>query len=160
MSSKKRYRPRAIKPLSWAIAMQGACLLSEEDQSIRVEPIRHAVELIAQGKGGKDEWQGIFDAFNMTEEFSRMPKVMQGATDYIHSMQSVIIGILDRQKASQTKALYPTELSDLRAFVDLWAELLTTVTHHEYFKAEENTHRRLRAILSSKTPGVRIVEAA
>ena len=160
MSSRKRYRPKGVNVQSWVVAMQGACLLSEEDQRIRVEPIRHSVELIAQGKGGKEEWQGVFDALNMIEEFSRMPKVMRNARDYIESTQGVIVGILDRQKASQTKALYPSELADLRSMVDLWAELLTTVTHHEYFKAEENTHRRLKAILASKTPGVRIVEAA
>ena len=47
-----------------------------------------------------------------------------------------------------------SELADLRGLVETWR----TVTHAEYFQAEERTHQRLKAILSSKTPGVRVVE--
>lgn len=51
-----------------------------------------------------------------------------------------------------------SELADLRGLVETWCDVLSTVTHAEYFQAEERTHQRLKAILSSKTPGVRVVE--
>ena len=82
--------------------------------------------------------------------------------DYINAIQGVVVKILDRQKATGTKALYPGELEDLRGMVDLWVELLSTVTHREYFTAEERAQKKLQTVLRAKGPveGVRIVEAA
>lgn len=160
MSNRKRYRPRGASPDAWIIAMQGSCLLSQADQELRSKPVFDAVEMISKGNGTRDCWSVIFDALNMTEEFSRMPKVMQGATDYIESMQGVVVGIIDRQREAKARALYPSELKDLREFADLWEELLSTVTHREFFVAETNVNNRLRSIVASKTPGVRVVEAA
>ena len=74
-------------------------------------------------------------------------------------MQGVVVGILDRAKTG-ARALYPSELDDLRGLSDLWAEVLSTVTHREYFECEDATHKRLSAILRSKTPGVRVGEVA
>ncbi|MDE2403071.1 MAG: hypothetical protein KGL90_15555, partial [Burkholderiales bacterium] len=91
-----------------------------------------------------------------------MPTVMRNAGDYINTMQGVIVKILGRQKATGTKALYPGELEDLRGMVDVWVELLSTVTHREYFTAEERAQKRLQTVLRAKNPvaGVRVVEAA
>lgn len=158
MSNRKRYKPRGVSPISWQIAIQGSCLLSKSDQDVRVNLLSEAVEKIAKGDGTKQVWQAVFDCMNMLEAFSRMPKVMRNANDYIESMQAVIVGLLDRQKKTGTKALYPSELADLRGLVEVWADVLSTVTHAEYFQAEERTHQRLKAILSSKTRGVRVVE--
>lgn len=135
MSSRKRYRPKGVSADSWKIAIQGSCLLSKADQYVRVNLLSDAVEKIGKGQGSKEIWQAVFDCINMLEAFSRMPKVMRNADDYIESMQSVIVGL-----------------------VETWRDVLSTVTHAEYFQAEERTHQRLRAILSSKTPGVRVVE--
>jgi len=158
MSDRKRYRPRGVSPISWQIAIQGSCLLSKADQDSRVNLLADAIEKIGKGEGTKQIWQAVFDCMNMLEAFSRMPKVMRNANDYIESMQAVIVGLLDRQKQTGTKALYPSELADLRGLVEVWRDLLSTVTHAEYFQAEERTHQRLKAILGSKTRGVRVVE--
>lgn len=158
MSARKRYKPRGVSLASLQIAIQGSCLLSKADQDSRVTLLADAVEKIGKGQGTKEIWQSVFDCMNMLEAFSRMPKVMRNANDYIESMQAVIVGLLDRQKKTGTKALYPSELADLRGLVDTWRDVLSTVTHAEYFQAEERTHQRLKAILSSKTRGVRVVE--
>lgn len=160
MRPRKQYKPKGVSPVSWQIAIQGQCLLSKPDQETRVKLLSDAVDKIGKGQGDKPTWQAVFDCMNMLEAFSRMPKVMRGAEDYIESMQAVIVGLLDRQKQTGTKALYPSELADLRGLVETWADVLSTVTHHEYFEAEERTHQRLKAILSSKTRGVRVVEVA
>lgn len=157
MRKRSNHQVRHTNPDSWRVAMQGSMLLSKPDQEARTEPVIQAVALISQGKATKPHWQAIFDALNMLEQFSRMPKVMRGAQDWIESMQAVIVGILDRSK-SGTKALHPSELADLRGMADLWVDVLSTVTHREYFECEEKTHQRLAAILKSKTPGVRVVE--
>lgn len=158
MSARKRYRPKGVSADSWKIAIQGSCLLSKADQKARADLLSDAVEKIGKGQGSKEIWQSVFDCMNMLEAFSRMPKVMRNADDYIESMQSVIVGLLDRQKQTGTKALYASELADLRGLVETWRDVLSTVTHAEYFQAEERTHQRLKAILSSKTRGVRVVE--
>lgn len=161
MSARKRYRPKHRPSTNTLfVAMQGVMLLTQEDVAKASEPVTTAITHIAQGAGSQADWQAVFDALNMLEQFGRMPKVMRGAADYVHSMQTVIVGVLDRQRASGSKALYPGELEDLRGFVDQWAEVLSVVTHREYFEAEEKTHQRLVSILRSKTPGVRVVEVA
>lgn len=158
MSKRKAYKPKALSTEAWRIAMQGSMLLAKDDQEARIKPVAEAIEAISQGKAGKPEWQAVFDCLNMLEQFSRMPKVMRNATDWINSMQSVVISLLSRQKQKGTKALYPHELEDLRGLLSLWEEVLSTVTHREYFKAEEITHHRLTSILRSGTRGVSVVE--
>ena len=157
MRKRSNYQHRTPNPESWRIAMQGSMLLTKANQIARTAPVSDAVTLVSQGKATKNEWQAIFDAINMLDQFSRMPAVMRGASDWINSMQGVVVGILDRAKTG-ARALYPSELDDLRGLSDLWAEVLSTVTHREYFECEEKMHQRLAAILKSKTPGVRVVE--
>lgn len=156
---RKKYRPRwAAKPVTLQLAIQGVAYLSQEDQSARVTPVREAVAFIAQGKASKEHWSAIFDALNMLEQFNQMPQVMKGGRDYIESMQNVIVAILDRAKEGK-RALYPSELEDLRGFADLWADVLSTVTHRDYYVCETKTHQRLVQVLR-EGKGVKILEAA
>lgn len=159
MSKRKAYRPRWVaKPVTLQLAIQGVAKLSQADQEAKSAPIREAVEAIAQGKGTKEHWSAIFDALNMLEQFNQMPKVMTGAQDYIESMQAVIVAILDRAKEGK-RALYPAELQDLRGFADLWADVLSTVTHRDFFVCQEKTHKRLVQVIRSGE-GVKVLEAA
>jgi len=155
---RKKYRPKPVKTCTLQLAMQGWAYLSKEDQAARVNPVREAVSFISKGAGAKEHWSAIFDALNMLEQFNQMPQVMTGARDYIESMQTVIVNILDRAKEGK-RALYPTELEDLRGFADLWAEVLTTVTHRDYYVCETKTHQRLVQVLR-EGKGVKVLEAA
>ena len=161
MSKRKRYRPRPVNPNVLALAGIGQSKLMTEDQEARITPPRLALEQITKGQASKADWQAIFDVINMLDRFVKMPTVMRHGRDYLNTMQGVVVGILDRQKATGTKALYPGELEDLRGLVDLWAELLATVTHREYSLAEDRAHARLVSVLRSKkpVPGVRVCEA-
>lgn len=156
---RKKYRPRWVaKPVTLQLAIQGVAYLSQEDQDARVAPVREAVAFIAQGKAAKEHWSAIFDALNMLEQFNQMPQVMKGGRDYIESMQNVIVSILDRAKEGK-RALYPSELEDLRGFVDLWADVLSTVTHRDYYVCETKTHQRLVQVIRTGK-GVKVLEAA
>jgi len=161
MSKRKRYRPRPVNPNVLAIAGIGQSKLTTGDQEARIAPPRLALEQITKGQASKADWQAIFDVINMLDRFVKMPTVMRHGRDYLNTMQGVVVGILDRQKATGTKALYPGELEDLRGLVDLWAELLATVTHREYSLAEDRAHARLVSVLRAKkpVPGVRVCEA-
>ena len=159
---RKKYRPRLARTDVFALAIQGTALLAKADQATMAEPVKLAVDRIAQGIATRDDWQDVFDVLNRLERFATMPTVMRNGADYINTIQGVIVKILDRQKSTGTKTLYPGELEDLRALVDLWVELLSTVTHREYFTAEERAQKKLQTVLRAKhpAPGVRFVEAA
>jgi hypothetical protein len=155
----KKYTPKGVNRESWKVAMQGAMLLSETDQAIRANRVRDAVALIAAGSGDVVAWSSVFDAVNLLEQFSRSPKIMTGAADYILSMHIVISAVLERRKNGGDD-IRPAEVQDLRDFADLYAEVLSVVTHHEYRIAEEKTRQRLWAIRNSCTKGVTVLEVA
>lgn len=159
MSKRKAYRPRWVASASLLqIAFQGVALLSKEDQEAKATPVRQAVEAIAKGEGNQAHWSAIFDALNMVEQFNQMPQVMKGARGYVESMQSVIVAILDRQREGK-KALYASELQDLRGFAELWADVLSTVTHRDFFVCQEKTHKRLVKVIR-EGKGVKVLEVA
>ena len=155
---RKRYRPKGVNPNVLALAGIGQAKLTPEDQDERTGPPKLALEQISKGQASQADWQAIFDVINMLDRFVRMPTVMRHGKDYLSTIQNVVCTILDRQKATGTKALYPSELEDLRGLVELWAELLATVTHREYATAEERAHARLVSVLRAKKPvqGVRV----
>lgn len=161
MSKRKRYRQKPVNPNVLALASIGQSKLTTEDQDSCTGPPRLALDQITKGQASQDDWQAIFDVINMLDRFVRMPTVMRHGRDYLNTIQGVVCTILDRQKATGTKALHPSELEDLRGLVDLWAELLSTVTHREYSMAEERAHARLVSVLRAKKPiqGVRVCEA-
>jgi len=158
---RKKYRQKPVNLNVLALAGIGQSKLTPEDQEARIAPPRLALEQITKGQASKADWQAIFDVINMLDRFVRMPTVMRHGRDYLNTIQGVVCTILDRQKATGTKALYPSELEDLRGLVDLWEELLSTVTHREYSMAEERAHARLVSVLRAKKPiqGVRVCEA-
>lgn len=153
---RKKYRPKGVSLNSVFIATMGVRFLSGPDIEARAKPVRDAVDLIRTGQASKAQWQAIFDALNMIEQFGQMPGVIQGGLrEWVEVQQETIIGILDRKG---TRALYAAELDDLTALVEMWESILNNVTHRQYFEAEEATHKRLVAILRSGTPGVRVVK--
>ena len=155
---RKQYKPKHVNPVSWKVAMMGQCKLGQYDQDQFSAPVKLAVDNAAKACASKADWQAIFDVANMLDTFSTMPKVMQGARDYVRSIQSAIESIMVRQKASQTRTLYATEINDLRGMVELWCEVLTVVTMAEYLQCQEKTHMRIVQALRCKT-GAIVVEA-
>lgn len=156
---RKKYRPKGVNPAFLQLAIQGAAKLSAHDQENRLAAPRLAVEQIAKGTASKADWQAVFDVINMLDRFVKMPTVMRNGKDYLNTIQGVVCMILDRQKKTGTKALYPGELEDLRGLLDLWGEILSTVTHREYFEAEDRAHKRLMTVLRSKNfQGARVVD--
>ena len=144
---RKKYRPKPARVDAIALAVQGMARLTQADQDKMAAPSAHAVDQIAKGIATQADWQAIFDVVNMLDRFVTMPRVMRGGQDYLESIQAVIVGILDRHKKTGSKALYPGELADLRGLVDLWKEVLSVVTHREFFEAEEKSHKRLVSVI-------------
>lgn len=105
MRKRSSYRPQGANPQAWIVAMQGASLLSKSDQASRAMKVHLAVDAIRRGEASTDEWRDVFDALNMVEAFAGMPSVMQGASEFVQHQQETIVAILDRQKATGSKAL-------------------------------------------------------
>jgi len=158
MSKRKAYKPKHVNPVSWKVAMMGQCKLSRHDQEQFASPVVLAVDNVRKGVASKADWQAIFDVANMIDTFSTMPKVMQNATDYVRSLQNQIERILNRQKQTGAKALYPGELADLNDMVDLWNEVLSVVTMAEYLQCQEKTHQRIVRALRNQDRAI-VVEA-
>lgn len=154
----KPYKPKQVNPEAWKVAMMGPCKLSKYDQEEFAKPVVLAVDNVRKGVASKADWQAIFDVANMLDTFSTMPKVMQNATDYVRSLQNQIERILNRQKQTGTKALYPGELKDLTEMVELWQEILSVVTMAEYLQCQEKTPDRIVKALRSNKNAI-VVEA-
>ena len=159
MSKRKAYRPRPIKPHAYLVAIQGAALLSETDRLERANRIGAAVEVACMGAAEHKHWALIVDALNMAEMFARH-RVAHGMA-VIEAVQTTVETILDRRKESGSKALHQHERDELRYFVDAYGELLKTVTHRQYFEAQEAAENRARRILAGeRIPAGRVLEVA
>lgn len=148
MRKRSKYRPKGVNPLAYKMAMQGACCLSAEDAVIRASRVALAVDDISKGKGTVEQWRQVFDAVNMAEAWMRA-KVADGL-DAVQEAQDVVETILDRQRDTGSKALYPHELATLRGFAADYAGLLSGVTHQEYCTAQRKVEERIRRVLSGE----------
>ena len=157
MRKRSAYRPKGANPQAWIVAMQGASLLSKDDQARRAARMQMAVDAIRKGEGMTEDWREVFDVLNMVEAFSKMPSVMTGAAEFIEREQELIVGVLDRQRATGLKALRSHEIAALLDLSAVWADVLGAVTHAEYFKAESFVRARVVAVLRGPVPGVHLV---
>ena len=159
MRKRSSYKPKGVNPLAYKLAMQGAACLSVEDAAIRASRVRLAVEDASKGTATVTQWRDIFDAVNMAEAWLRL-RVADGL-DVIEAMQSTVETVMDRQKDTGTKALYPHELAALRDFAADYAEILKGVTHQEYFKAQQMVENRTRRILRGELmPAGKVIDGA
>jgi hypothetical protein len=144
---RKKYTPKNINPASWQIGFQGSFKLSVHDALLRAEKLNIAVDEIITGKNTVTNWRDIFNALNMAEMWVRQGVINAESKDAIEETQSSIVDIHGRL-AQGTKALYPGEIAQLHGFCEDYADILTHVTHSQYFKAEQAVERKLRQILS------------
>ena len=157
MKPRKKYKPRPINLTVHLLAMQGASLLSAEDRLERTNRLATAVEVACMGCAERQHWALIVDSLNMAEMFARH-HVAVGLGE-IYALQVLVEEILNRQKATGTKAIKHQEQMDLRAYAEGYAELLAGVTHRQYFEAQEAAENRARRILAGeRVPAGRVLE--
>jgi len=158
---RKAYRPKHVNPGAWAIAMQGAMLLSKTDQVTRAMRVHDSVERISRGEHDMVDWRRLFDAVNMLDALSSMPSVMRGGREFVERLMGVVADAVERQRDTGTRALRAGELQALRELSALWAEVLGVVTHREFFEASERVERTVARVLRGDVrAGERVVEAA
>lgn len=160
MRKRSKYRPRGVNPQAHLMALQGACKLALDDQVLQGQRVALALDVISRGQGTEADWREVFDAVNVAEELVRMRLVPREAMETILAVQTVVVTILDRQRATGTRALRAAELTALRAFAADWAGLVGEITHQELFRAQMAVAARVRRVLAGNVhPGERVVEA-
>jgi hypothetical protein len=157
---RKAYRPKHVNPKAFLLGMQGARLLSADDQLTRAANLAAAVDATAAGTATLTDWRLIFDCVNLLDAFSRMPKVMKGAAAFMDTLQGAVVDIVDRLRDTGRHEIHTDELQTLRDMQGLWADVLAVVTHQQFFQAQERVEATVGLAIAGKAPkGVRVVEA-
>ncbi len=157
MRKRSSYRPRHINPLSHITAIKGAALLSQSDRNAFNAPVQAAIDSIASGSATREHWGVIFDAVNTLEQLFRAG-LAKGWLAWFEEAQEQIVGILERQRGTGSRALYASELATLRELAGTWADVLQVVSCREMFNAQEAAAVKVRNALAGGVPGARIVE--
>ena len=159
MRKRSAYRPKGANPLAHLMAIQGAALLSKSDALLRAELLAMAVSDITKGDMTSKPWTQVFDGINMAEEWCRMG--IADGLGAIEELQTVILAVWDRHKATKSTALYADEVKALREFVGCYVDLLQGVTHQQYFRAQMAVEERTRRVLAGERMAVaRVVSEA
>ena len=156
MRKRGKRKAHTINPMATWVAIQGASKITRTDAIRFSLNLGASIEAVCRGTGLKGDWQVIFAAVNILEELIRM-RVAQDTDGAIHSMQDSIASIMDRQRDTGTRALYADEVGLLRELAATYTDVLCEVTHKELFQAEERSAQRIKQVLSSPRPDVRIV---
>lgn len=158
MRKRSAYRPRGVNPAAHLVAMQGACRLSLDDRTVWALQLAGAIDAVRRAQAAEADWRCIFDCVNLVEEFVRM-RLARDDGGVVERAQEACVAILDRQRATGTRAARAAELQALAALQEAWIFLLENVTHAERFAAGERVARRVRAALAGHAPqGARVIE--
>lgn len=153
----KRYRPGPVNPQAHLVAIQGCAWISRDDQTAWALAIDDAVRHVARGTSTQAHWREIFDSVNLVEELVRMRRA-QDPDGLVQAAQDACVAMLDRQRATGTRAARASELAALDALRAGWVTLMGGITQSERFQAGEAVARRVRAALAGGVTGARVVE--
>ena len=129
------------------MAIQGAAKLDTTDVLKFIAPLDAAIEAARQAKATKEHWQAVFNAINLIEELVRR-KIARDENGAIEAIQMAVISALDRLKSTGSKTLKAQEISALMDLLGVYSDLLSGITHSEFFDAELGVRRRLMRVLS------------
>jgi len=161
VTRKRKATPRhQANPQAWLVAIQGACLLSLDDRTVWALQFDAALDAVRRGQADQAAWACIFDAINLAEALVLM-RVARDDAGLIAAAQQACVAILDRQRATGTRAARASELAALRELQGAWVDLLAGITHSQRFRAEELVARRTRAAQAGGMGAqVRVIDAA
>jgi hypothetical protein len=156
----KRYVPRHINPLAYQLGMNGARQIDPDERRERMDILRGGVDAIAAATAGPDEWQRVFAVVNMLAAIGDLPGgPLKKAGAFISDVQDMVADVMDRIRATDSKTLYPEEITTLRSLETLWAEVLDVISCRELFQASERVSASYRRATSGQPPaGTRVVK--
>lgn len=154
---RSRYRPRPVNPMAHQMAMMGAALISQDDQTVWALQIDDAVRAVGRGQATQDQWRTIFNGVNLVEQLIRMRKA-EDPDGVVQAAQDACLAILERQRETGKRAVRASELTALHELRAAWVTLMSGITQSERFQAEEAIGRRVQAALSGHAPEVQMVK--
>ncbi|WP_343639000.1 hypothetical protein [Roseateles sp.] len=154
---RKKYRPRGANPMSFLLTMKGATLLLKDDQIIKAELMRAAVDAAARAEASTGHWRDICDVLNMLEAFAAM-RLLKAEDGFFDQQKKNLVDVHGRIRASGIRTLRAPELQLLRDLQVAWAAALAGVTNNEYRQAEERVLRKIAQAVND--PNVTVLEAA
>lgn len=154
---RSRYRPRPINPMAHQMAMMGAALISQDDQTVWALQIDDAVVAVGRGQATAQQWRTIFESVNLIEQLVRMRKASD-PDGVVQAAQDACLAILDRQRETGKRAVRASELTALHELRAAWVTLMSGITQSERFQAGEAVERRIRAALAGHAPEVQMVK--
>lgn len=157
MSKRKKYRPKGAHPMSFLLTMKGATLLLKDDQIIKAELMRAAVDAASRAEAQTGHWRDICDVLNMLEAFAGM-KLLKAEEGFFDDQKQNLVDIHGRIRASGIRTLRAGELQHLRDLQAAWASALSGVTNNEYRQAEERVLRKVAQ--AQNDPNITVLEAA
>jgi hypothetical protein len=111
---RKRYVPRHINPLAHQLGMNGARQIDPDERRERMDILRGGVDAIAAATAGPDEWQRVFAVVNMLAAIGDLPGgPLKKADGFIGDVQDMVADVMDRIRATDSKTLYPEEITTL-----------------------------------------------
>jgi hypothetical protein len=154
---RKKYRPRGANPLSFILTMKGATLLIKDDQIIKAELMRAAVDAAARAEASTGHWRDICDVLNMLEAFAAA-RLLQADDGFFDAQKQNLVDIHTRIRERGIRTLHAAELQLLRDLQVAWASALAGVTNNEYRQAEERVLRKIAQAVND--PNITVLEAA
>ena len=158
MRKRSPYKPKHVNPTAHLVALYGACKLNTYDQTTRAADLDMSIKAVLRGTAERRDWKSIFDVCNLLEAMNKMPKVLKGAEAFNLRIQQLVAQLHARAKAGN-KAVRAEEAALLWDLCSLWAEVLSVVTHAEYFAAETAVNTTVANAVAQRMAGTVLVEA-
>lgn len=146
------YRPKRVNLQAHLLAIQGACCLSKDDALARAWAVSLAVADIAKGVHSVQSLKAICYAVNMAEAFCDAG-LCKDESHLITDTERTVAKVVERGQDAPT----PEELAMLVDFAANYGDIVSRVTHQEYFAAEQLVLSRVRRALAGEVSPTDIV---
>ena len=158
MRKRSSYRPRVV--LSDPLSLLRPAPKPQRD----VVMARFLTALDAMARGdhpGEAEWRDLSDAINTVETLALHidpPKLVAAEVmPLVNDAIAAMVGAAKRFKAGQRMGVDGPGLQALREVVAVYDKCLHHLTEHEMALAQQETERRIHAILRSREPSAEVV---
>lgn len=156
--SRKRsaYRPRAVisDPLS---LLRPA---SQQQRNTVMLRFLSSLDSVARGSHpGEAEWRDLSDAINTVETLAVNLRKLDAAEvmPIVNAAIAAMVGAANRFKAGQGMRFDALGLQALRDLLSVYAQCLDALTEREMALAQDETQRRVHALLRAKKPNHEVI---
>lgn len=165
MTAKKRnkpYRPREVRLNIMATLFEGDQPLPDDQRTTILLAARGSVAALVRGTATKDDWHTIVNALNTSQVLCESAGNRHIGLAVIHAAQNAMIEVGERCKRTGKLGISGDGLRPLNDVIELYEQLLETVTKRQHAAAIHEADRRIRDgnVVRLKKEGTRRLEIA